>query len=345
MVLCVAAQWALRPFASHFDAPKLALTVSLFRWMLPMMPLAAIGSAWRSVLNTEQRFALPAMIPAATPLISIVFLLWFANSWGVYALAAGSLVGAVLEVSLLGMMMWHRGFAILPRWFGRTGALDQLFTQYWPVVAGVWLIGGAPLIDQSIAAMLGSGSVAALQYGTRLTVVLAAVGPGAVATAILPHFSTLIATRDGGEIRRTLRSYAAIILAVTIPAIVVLMFISEPLARLFFQRGNFTGMATGVVATVQRFALLQIPFAMLMALVVRLISSMKMNNLLPGAAIVAATLNLGLDLVLIRWMGVAGIALGSAIAQAASLVYLGWSIRTRLPASLKPSPSREAVSR
>src|ERR1700691_1925242 len=87
MVLLVAAPWALRPFASHFDAPKLALTGSLFRWMLHMMPLAAIGSAWRSVLNTEDRFALPAMMPAATPLVSILSLLWFANSWGVYALA------------------------------------------------------------------------------------------------------------------------------------------------------------------------------------------------------------------------------------------------------------------
>ena len=345
MVLFVAAPWALRPFASHFDAPKLALTSSLFRWMLPMMPLAAIGTAWRAVLNTEERFALPAMIPAATPLVSILFLLWFANTWGVYALAAGSLVGAVLEVSLLGVMMWHRGFAIMPRWFGRTGSLDQLFTQYWPVVAGVWLIGGAPLIDQSIAAMLGSGSVAALQYGTRLTVVLAAVGPGAVATAILPHFSTLIATRDGGEIRRTLRSYATIILAVTLPAIVVLMFISEPLARLFFQRGNFTGTATEVVAMVQRYALLQIPFAMLMALVVRLISSMKMNSLLPRAAVLAAAINLIASLVLIRWMGVAGIALGSAIAQAASLVYLVLLIRTRLPASFHSSPRTEVAAR
>jgi len=132
---------------------------------------------------------------------------------------------------------------------------------------------------------------------------------------------------------------------VTIPVIVVLMFISEPLARLFFQRGNFTGMATGVVATVQRFALIQIPFAMLMALVVRLISSLKMNTLLPGAAIVAATLNLVLDLVLIRWMGVAGIALGSAIAQGASLIYLVLLIRTRLPASFHSSPRAEVVAR
>src|SRR5579871_37813 len=81
IVLFIAAPWALRPFASHFDAEKLSLTSSLFRWMLPMMPLAAMGSAWRSVLNTEQRFALPAMIPAATPLTTIVFLQLFAARW------------------------------------------------------------------------------------------------------------------------------------------------------------------------------------------------------------------------------------------------------------------------
>jgi putative peptidoglycan lipid II flippase len=250
-----------------------------------------------------------------------------------------------VEAALLAAMMLHRGFPIAPRWFGRTPALNQVLTQYWPVVAGVILLGGAPLIDQSIAAMLGSGSVSALQYGTRLTVVLVAVGPAAVATAILPHFSTLIVTRDGGDLRRSLRGYAAIILAVTIPVIALLIAFSEPIVRLFFERGHFTGAATEVVTSIQRYSLLQIPAAMVMALVLRLISSMKANQLLFRAAILFATLNLSLDLLLVRWMGISGIALSSAIVQSVSVLYVIALMRNRLPKSLKSSPSREAVSR
>jgi putative peptidoglycan lipid II flippase len=344
-ILFATAPWTMRPFASHFDDAKFALTCSLFRIMLPAMPIAAMASVWRSVLNSEGRFALPAMVPGATPAISIVFLLLYARTWGVYALAAGTLVGAGLEAALLAAMMLHRGFPILPRWSGRTAALSQVLAQYWPVVAGVVLLGGAPLIDQAIAAMLGSGSVSALQYGTRVTVVLLAVGPNAVATAILPHFSTLIVTRDSSELWHSLRNYAAIILAVTIPVIAVLVAISQPLVRVLFQHGQFDDSATAVVTSIQRYSLLQIPAAMVMALVVRLIASMKVNQLLFRAAILFGVLNLSLDLLLIRWMGISGIALSTAIVQLVTVIYLIWLMRKRLPASLKPGPSSEAVSR
>jgi putative peptidoglycan lipid II flippase len=84
--------------------------------------------------------------------------------------------------------------------------------------------------------------------------------------------------------------------------------------------------------------------AMVMALVLRLISSVKANHLLLRASALYVTLNLVLDLILTRWMGIAGIALSTAIVQFAALLYLFRLMRTRLPASLKPVPSRASVS-
>ena len=208
--------------ASSFDPPKLALTRSLLWVMLPTVPLAAFTIIWRSMLNTDGRFAIPAVLPALTPLSSIFFLLRYGHTWGVYSLAAGTLVGGLIEVALLGAYVSLRGFPILPRWCGRNWALDQVAVQYGPVIGGILLLGGAPVIDQAIAGMLGSGSVAALNYGTRLNVVLMAVGPTAVATAILPHFSTLTVGKDWNRVRQSLRSYAAIILAITLPTVAIL---------------------------------------------------------------------------------------------------------------------------
>ncbi|MBZ5603846.1 MAG: hypothetical protein LAO79_16225 [Acidobacteriia bacterium] len=235
VVFGISARWIFHLLASSFDATKLSTTVSMFWIMLPMVPITAFGVTWRSILNAEGQFAIPALLPALTPLSSIVFLLRFGGTWGPYSLAAGTLVGSVLEMFFLALCMMFYGFPILPRWSGRNRALDQVIGQYGPVMAGVLLLGGAPLIDQAIAAMLGSGSVAALNYGTRLSVVLVAVGPSAVSTAILPHFSKLTVTADWAHIRHSLRSYALVILAAALPIIVVLMIFSEPLVRLFFQ--------------------------------------------------------------------------------------------------------------
>ena len=282
---------------------------------------------------------MPAGIPAA-----LAFLLIFGRTWGVYSLAAGTLAGGTLEIALLSAGMLARGFPIFPSWPGRTAALHQVVTQYGPVVAGILLLGGAPLIDQAIAGMLASGSVAALSYGTRLSTVLIAIGPTAVATAILPHFSQLTVTEDWTHIRHSLRSYAIVILTATVPVIAILIFYSAPIVRLFFQRGEFTDSATALVATIQRFSLIQIPIAMIMALALRLVSSLKANQLLLRVAALYAILNLALDLILTRYLGVPGIALSTAIVQLASLLYLFHLMRTHLPASLKEAPSRVTAS-
>jgi len=340
----ISAPLIFRLLASSFDSQKLALTQSLFWIMLPIVPVSAFGMTWRAMLNVEGRFAVPAMIPAVTPIAALIFLLAFGRTWGVYSLAAGTLAGGTLEAILLSISMLARGFPILPIWQGRSAALHQVVTQYTPVVAGILLLGGAPLIDQAIAGMLMSGSVAALSYGTRLSTVLIAIGPTAVATAILPHFSKLTVTADWTNIRHSLRSYAIVILAVSVPVVAVLIFFSEPIVRLFFQRGEFTDSATSVVTTIQRFSLIQIPIAMVMALSLRLVSSLKANHLLLRVAALYAVLNLALDLILTRTMGVAGIALSTAIVQFACLIYLFHLMRTHLPASLNPVPSRVTAS-
>ncbi len=330
VALATLAPWILRVLASSFDAAKLALTCSLFWVMLPIVPLTAFAVTWRSMLNTEGRFAIPAMLPGLTPLASIIFLLRYGHAWGVYSLAAGTLVGAAVEVTILAIFAVRHGFPVIPRWCGRSWALDQVAAQYGPVIGGVLLLGGAPLIDQAIAGMLGSGSVAALNYGTRLSAVLMAMGPTAVATAILPHFSKLTVSQDWAHIRHSLRSYAAVILAITLPFIALMWIFSGPLVQLFFQRGQFTGADTGLVMTVQRFALLAIPPSMVMALVLRLISSMKANRLILRASALYAALNLALDLILTRWMGIAGITLATAVVQVCGVIYLWFTLHRNL---------------
>ncbi len=345
LVIALVAPYALHALASSFNPAKLALTCSLAWLMLPIMPVNAFVICWRAVLNVENRFALPAALPAATPIATIAFLLAFSQRWGVYSLAAGTLAGSFIEASLLAVFVFRCGFPVLPRWWGRSPALSQVLVQYGPVVAGVLLIGGAPLIDQALAATLAPGSVAALNYGTRFTIVMLAIGPTAVSTAILPHFSRLTVSEDWVQIRNTLRTYATLILAVSIPVVALLIAISTPLIRIFFERGQFTGAATEVVASVQRYSLLQIPSSMVMALLLRLVSSMKANHLLLRAAGLGAALNLVFDLALMRTMGISGIALSTALVEFASLLYVLHLVRKHLPAGFHAAPPTTALER
>jgi putative peptidoglycan lipid II flippase len=320
LLLGLCASFLLPLLASGFSASKLALTRSLFYCLLPWLPLSGLIVTWRAVLNAGEAFALAAAAPVTTPLVTILLLI--AAGPSPWALAVGTLVGVTAEAAILAWSIQTRGYGMSPHWSGWSPELRQVVGQYLPMMAGTVIVCGAALIDQAMAATLGAGSVSALTYGSKLPNVALSIGAAALGTAVLPHFSTMITARDGHGLRNTLLTYSGLVALVTIPAVILLAWMSEPLVRLFYQRGAFTAAQTQIVATVQTCALVQIPFAVLLGMGVKLASSLKANRLMLQTAMLSLTVNVAADILLMRWIGVAGIALAGALVHASALLYL-----------------------
>jgi len=83
--------------------------------------------------------------------------------------------------------------------------------------------------------------------------------------------------------------------------------------RVLFGRGAFTANDVKLVGRVQSFYALQIPFYLVSILVVRLISAVQRNRLLLWASAINLIINVTLNYVLMRWIGVAGIALSTTL--------------------------------
>jgi putative peptidoglycan lipid II flippase len=314
---------AVQAFASGFGPEKLHLTRTLLYCMLPILPLTAVTATFRTILNAEDYFAVPALAPVMTPLATVAAIWAFGRAWDARALVIGTVGGSLLEVLLLSVALWRLGLFIVPRLRGTSTALRRVFSEFRPVAASNLILSGSSIIDQSLAATLGSGSVSALNYGTRLVTVILSIGSSSLGTAILPRFSKLAASGQWRELRNAFRSLAWLSLGVTIPLTAVLVSFSEPLARILFERGAFTSSTTHLVGgSVQALSLLQIPFSVLMVLVVRIVSSLKANRLLFYLAILSLVATFVFDVLLMRWMGVAGIALSSTLVRAAGLAFL-----------------------
>ena len=312
--------------APGFAPAKLALTRQLLLMMIAVVPLSGLASTWRAVLNSEHQFAYSAAVPLITPLASILALLSAGKQYGVMALAAATLAGGTLEAIAAGIGVKRAGYPVLPRWTPMTGVFRQVAGQYAPLVAVTIVMTGTTLIDQGMAARLGSGSVAALSYGTRLLGVLIVIGPTAVGTAVLPHISVGAMLSDPRSLRRTLRTYGLAILALILPVTAALMVFSEPIIRVLFQQGAFSESATHIVSAVQRASLLQLPIAVLLALEIRLTSALKANQLLYRVAALSLVLTLVFDFVFMRWWGVVGIALAGVAIRLVSSLYLSCKI-------------------
>ena len=199
----------------------------------------------------------------------------------------------------------------------------EVIRQYLPMAAGAFLLSGTGLVDRAMAATLGPGSVSVLSYANKVVAVVVGLGTLALGTAVLPHFSLMVAKEDWRGIRHTIKTYVRLLLWTTIPIVIFLTFVSRPIIELVFERGRFTHSDTILVAKVQTFYFLQVPFYALSILFIRLISSLKRNKTLLWGATVSFPVNILLNILFMRWMGVAGIALSTSVVYLISCIYLG----------------------
>ena len=318
------------PFiAQEFPPEKLDLTFRLLCWIAPVVLLSGIKTIWGAVLNAGERFALAALSPIMTPIITAVLLIgcW---SWGVFSLAVGLVLGTALETIVLGVGLNNQGISIRPKWYGLDTHLRQVAGQYAPMIAGAVLMCSTNLVDQSMAAMLSGGSVAALNYGSKVIALPLQLGATALGTAVIPYFSRMVACQDWGKLKHTFHHYLKLIFVCTIPLTVFIVLASEPLVQVLYQRGAFTEESTAIVAQVQASYALQIPFYISSILVVRLISSLRLNYILMWGSGLNLMLNIVLNCLLIDWLGVSGISLSTSCVYLCSFLFVTFSLKAKI---------------
>jgi putative peptidoglycan lipid II flippase len=316
-------RWLLALAGSSFSADKLHLATALFFGLLFWLPMSACIATWRAVLNANGFFALAAIGPLATPLASIVLLYTLAERYGVAILCVGTVGGVAVECLALALAVQRLGYPIRPMWRDwMTPRLGNLRRQYLPLVASAIVSSACVIVDQSVAGRLGPGRVSALVYGNKLVAVLLAVVASAAGTAVLPVFSRLAAAREWKLLRRSVLTYSGGVVAIIAPLTIVLILCSGPLVHALYEHGAFQAEAAQLVTKVQRFTLLQAPFAILLAIATRLTSALSANRLLVWMGAAALVTNIVLDIAFSRWMGVAGIALATPCVQCVSLCVL-----------------------
>ena len=299
-----------------------------------MIVLQGVITIWSSVLNADEEFALAAIMPAIATLVALVFLLLGAGSFGIYSLAVGFLAGFCLQAGTLGWRLARRGYSLGLHWHGWTPELEQVLKQYLPMIAGSFLMSGTNLVEQFMAASLPAGSVASLGYAARLTGVANGICAMALGTAVLPHFSAMVAQADWVAVRHTLKTYRWMIFLFGGLAAGVIIAASEPIVTMLFRRGNFTADDAKQVASLQRLYALQLPFCAAGILLVRLISALSANKYLMWGSLISLIVNIALNTLFISRLGLNGVALTNSLMYILAFSYLSvvvwWLMRQRI---------------
>ena len=317
--------------AQGFDEPRRQLTITLVRILFPMAGLMVISAWCLGVLNTHRRFFLPYAAPALWNIAGIVGMLsagtWFANRAlpldaqlhrVALALAWGTVAGSLLQIAVQLPACWKLLHGIDLRPSMRLEGVRNVLLAWVPLVLGAGVAQLSGLIDTLLGSFTGPGGVSALGYAQLIQVLPISLFGVSVTAVSLPELSREASTGGGGPApNEQLRARIAVgfrrIVYFVVPSSIACIALSREIVAALYQTGRFTADDTGLVGSV----LAAYGIGMLGQATVKLFASgfyaMRDTRTPVKIAALSLVVSTALAWLLMRWLGAAGIALGSSI--------------------------------
>jgi putative peptidoglycan lipid II flippase len=258
------------------DVPgKIELTVHLTRIMFPFLLLVALAAVAMGVLNTRNRFGVPAAASAFFNLGSVIgglaCVAWLAPGYlgtvvatmrgvagpppdpaltarAISGMAIGTLVGGLLQLLVQVPSLRRVGYRYQPVLAPRDPALRQVLRLMAPATIGAAAVQVNVFVNNNFASFLGNGPVSWLNVAFRLMQLPIGLFGVAIGTVTLPLVSRHAARGDAEAMRSALRQALEMVALLCIPAAAGLAWFGVPVIGLIYEHGRFTAADTVAAA-------------------------------------------------------------------------------------------------
>lgn len=224
------------------DAAKFDLTVLLLRYTSPYIFFISLVAVAAAILNTYNKFWVPAFAPILLNLCFIASALWLAPYCHppILALAIAVFVAGIVQLAF--QVPFLKKIDMLPsiRFSLKDEGMRRVIRQMGPAMFGVSITQISLIINSIFASFLAAGSVSWLYYADRLMEFPTGLLGAALGTILLPSLSKCHASKDTVEYSRLLDWGLRLTFMLALPAALALGMIAVPLLATFFQRGAFS---------------------------------------------------------------------------------------------------------
>jgi putative peptidoglycan lipid II flippase len=223
------------------DRPEFTLSAEMLRITFPYLMLISLTALSGGILNTFDRFLVPALTPVLLNLSLILAAVMFSGRMEVpvKALAWGVLIAGLAQLLVQAPALMRLGLLPKPRWGWKHSGVRKVLRLMIPTLFGSSVAQINLLIDSILATFLVSGSVTWLYYSDRLMEFPLGVFGVALSTVILPNLSRKFAEQSPQAFSATLDWALRLALVITIPAAVGLAALATPLLITMFQYQAF----------------------------------------------------------------------------------------------------------
>ena len=313
--------------APGYDGTTAQLCVSLLRMLFPTMLFTAVAFSFVGILQSLDEFNIPAALSVASNGVLILYYIFFNDKFGIYGLTIAFLIGWAMQAIMQIPSLHKKGYRYKPDFHFKDEGLKKIGKLMLPVMVSTWIQPINFMVNTRFASQLANGSVtngelgvSALEYANNLYTIIVGVFVLAIANMVFPKFSRM--TEDKKEFGLAVRGTLKAMIFLLIPMTVGLMALAEPVVTLIYKRGEFDLLATELTSAALFFFALGMVGYGVQNILSRAFYANQDGKTPFYSGLVSIIINAVLCWLLLKPMGIGGLALAAAVSSTASAAVL-----------------------
>ncbi|KAB3529701.1 murein biosynthesis integral membrane protein MurJ [Alkaliphilus serpentinus] len=319
----------VRAFAMGFDNTTLELAVKFTRITVFGIFISVVIHIFTSYLNLKNNFHIPALVGIPNNIILIISI-WLSVKLNIILLPIGVVVSLLAQLFLVLIYVNKNGFKFNLQLDIKDENLRKLVYLALPVVIGVSVNQINVLVDRTIASALVVGGISALNYANRLNAFIQGIFVMSIATVMYPLISKMVVDNNIKGLKKALSDAITGINLIVLPVTIGSMTFTNQVISLLFGRGAFDSQAIILTSSALFFYSLGMVGFGLREILSRAFYSMQDTKTPMINAAIGMVLNIILNIVLSRYLGIGGLALATSIAAIFTTALLFISLRKKI---------------
>ena len=317
-------------FAPGFDKKTLLLATRLTRIVMSAFVFTMIQYMLGAVLRSK-KFYLGSNIAGILYNLTIISVTLFIGSrFGVYGLTWTFILGHLVQSIVLIVLAGRRFRFKMPR-LVINDDIKQMFKIAVPILIGNSVVQLNSIVDKMLASGLEKGAVSALSYSNTLNSFVITIIISSLTTVLYPTMADYISRGDKTNLINSISSSITMLVLLLTPISIITSIYSKDIVNITYGRGSFDYRASILTSSALQFYGLSFVFTGIREVGTSLFYAYKNTRVPMINGTISVGLNIIFSIILSKFMGIAGIALGTTLALLITTILFLISIKRKIP--------------
>lgn len=309
-------------FAIGLEGQMLNITIDFTRITIVGIVFTGLSYIMTAYLQINSNFTIPGLITIPKNIAVIISIILSNIYCNPYIMVWGTLVGTALEFLFQYPFVLKFGYRYKLYVNINDEHIIKTLKLICPVLLGVAVNQINALVDRNLASTLAEGSISALNYANRLNSFIMALFISTISAVIYPTLSK-ISNKESNEgfVESVVNSMNYVILLI-MPISVGAIVLSNPIVEILFERGAFDSNDTRITAiALSMYSIGMVSFG-LREILGKVFYSLQDTRTPMINGTITMAMNVILNIILIRYFKVSGLALATSISSIICIILL-----------------------